>query len=77
MMDRIRRLAVWQIGLLMIACGAFLFAEQHWLSGRHKSYLTMLPMVSVEELGVFAVALGVLVTVVGLVRGRSNAKMGA
>jgi hypothetical protein len=45
-----------------------LFAEQHWLSRRDPEVLTMLPMVSVENFGIFAMGLGAIVLLVGLVR---------
>ncbi len=64
----LKRLALWQVGLLIIGCAAFLYVDDHWLSGRHKSHLVMLPMVSLEQFGIFGMALGGLIVIFGLVR---------
>ena len=64
----LKRLALWQVGLLLIACSGYLYVEQHWLSGRYTSHMALMPMVSVEQFGIFGMALGIVVVVVGLAR---------
>jgi hypothetical protein len=68
LVDWLRRIPLWKKGLVLVAAGLVLFAEQHWLSPRAPSHLALAPMVSLEQFGGAAVALGVVVVAVGLVQ---------
>lgn len=67
-------LRFWQVGLLLVVIGAFLFAEQHWLSRGRPEVLSMAPMVSIEQVGIAAVAVGLFVLVFSPILERVRAR---
>jgi dipeptide/tripeptide permease len=66
--DRVLGLSVIHKGLLLLAAGALLFGIDYIEPARHRQFI--MRSIPLWSLGIFALALGVITVVVGLVRRR-------